>query len=43
MGLWSIQQILQRHGGSIQVESHLGEGTTFNLWWPKSYKAANRK
>jgi signal transduction histidine kinase len=43
MGLWSIQQILQRHGGSIEVESHLGEGTTFNLWWPRSYKAANKK
>jgi signal transduction histidine kinase len=38
MGLWSIKQILHRHGGTIQVESSLGKGTTFTLRWPRSYK-----
>jgi signal transduction histidine kinase len=39
MGLWSIKQILQRHGGTVDVESALGKGTTFTLRWPRSYKA----
>lgn len=42
MGLWSIKQILLRHGGSIQVESTLSKGTTFTLRWPRSYKTETK-
>ena len=38
MGLWSVRQILHRHGGEIQVTSTPGEGTTFTLHWPRKYK-----
>jgi signal transduction histidine kinase len=40
MGLWSIKQILLRHGGEIQVQSALGVGTTFTLLWPRTLSAA---
>ncbi len=39
MGLWSIKQIVERHGGTISGESTPGSGTTFALWWPRSYRA----
>lgn len=41
MGLWSIKQILLRHGGNIHVESTLGKGTTFTLWWPRRFAAVS--
>ena len=41
MGLWSIKQILLRHGGTIHVESDLGKGTTFTLRWPRHFAVAN--
>jgi len=37
MGLWTVKQILQRHGGHIGVQSEVGKGTTFTLWWPRRY------
>jgi signal transduction histidine kinase len=43
MGLWSIKQILQRHGGEIQVQSALGVGTTFTLLWPRTLPTAGHK
>ncbi len=39
MGLWSIKQIMLRHGGDIRVESAVGKGTTFTLWWPRHFAA----
>lgn len=42
MGLWSIKQILQRHGGDVRVESTLGIGTTFTLSWPRRYQNSGR-
>lgn len=39
MGLWSIKQILLRHGGDVYVESTVGKGTTFTVSWPRRYKA----
>jgi signal transduction histidine kinase len=38
MGLWSARQILTRHGGTIDVHSELGVGTTFTLWWPRLFQ-----
>ncbi len=39
MGLWTVKQILSKHGGRIVVESTPGEGTRFTLWWPRQYGA----
>lgn len=35
MGLWLVKQLVERHGGSISVESTVGQGTRFTLTWPR--------
>jgi PAS domain S-box-containing protein len=34
LGLFISQNIIQEHGGEIQVESAPGEGTSFTIWLP---------
>jgi len=34
LGLYISQQIVNEHGGHIDVDSHAGEGTTFTVWLP---------
>lgn len=34
LGLAIVRQIVQMHGGSIQVASAVGQGTTFTVWLP---------
>jgi PAS domain S-box-containing protein len=34
LGLMIVQRIIRDHGGTIEVESHIGQGTTFRLWLP---------
>lgn len=34
LGLMIVQRIVREHGGRIEVESHLGTGTTFRIWLP---------
>ncbi|MBC7234675.1 MAG: PAS domain S-box protein [Chloroflexi bacterium] len=36
MGLYISRQIVQQHGGYIDVESEPGQGTTFRLWFPSA-------
>jgi len=36
LGLATIQGIIQRHNGDIEVESKEGEGTTFRMTFPKA-------
>jgi signal transduction histidine kinase len=40
MGLWTVKQLLTRHGGVITVDSSPGRGTHFTLWWPRNNSAA---
>lgn len=34
LGLMIVQRIIRAHQGRIEIESHLGRGTTFRLWLP---------
>jgi len=34
LGLMIVQRIMRAHGGRIELQSHLGRGTTFRLWLP---------
>jgi two-component system cell cycle sensor histidine kinase/response regulator CckA len=36
LGLTLVQKIVNRSGGHIRVNSHVGEGTTFHLYLPES-------
>jgi PAS domain S-box-containing protein len=34
LGLYISKNIVEEHGGHIDVDSHVGEGTTFTVWLP---------
>ncbi len=34
LGLMIVQRIVRAHGGKIELESHVGHGTTFRIWLP---------
>jgi two-component system, sporulation sensor kinase E len=34
LGLMIVQRIVRAHGGRIELESHVGRGTTFRVWLP---------
>jgi PAS domain S-box-containing protein len=36
LGLMIVQRIIRDHGGRIELESHVGRGTTFRVWLPLS-------
>ncbi|MBM3823272.1 MAG: PAS domain S-box protein [Verrucomicrobia bacterium] len=39
LGLMIVQRIVRDHGGRIEVESHMGKGTSFRVWLPRGQKA----
>jgi len=39
MGLWVVKQLVDKHGGTIDLESTVGEGTRFTLKWPREFPA----
>lgn len=39
LGLWSVNQIVTRHGGRISLESTSSAGTRFKVWWPERYSS----
>ena len=38
LGLMIVQRIVRDHGGRIQLESNVGQGTTFRIWLPMAEK-----
>jgi len=34
LGLMIVQRIVRAHNGRIELDSHVGRGTTFRLWFP---------
>jgi signal transduction histidine kinase len=39
MGLYIVAEIVQRHGGTIAVDSEVGKGSTFTVTFPKKREA----
>ncbi|MDH5547719.1 MAG: transporter substrate-binding protein [Gammaproteobacteria bacterium] len=40
LGMSAVKQIMEQHGGGISIQSKEGEGTTVELWLPKSESVA---
>jgi two-component system, sporulation sensor kinase E len=34
LGLMIVQRIIRAHNGKVELESHIGRGTTFRIWLP---------
>ena len=34
LGLYYVRQVIERHGGRLQVQSELGSGSAFSFWLP---------
>ena len=36
LGMCLVKEIVDHHGGEVEVHSRLGEGTQVTLWWPQA-------
>jgi chemotaxis protein histidine kinase CheA len=43
LGLAIVRHVVERHGGSVQVESELGQGSTFRLRFPQTEEATTEE
>ena len=43
LGLSIVHELVERHGGTIEVETRVGEGTTFTVKLPRQIPPALRK
>jgi signal transduction histidine kinase len=43
LGLSIVHELVERHGGTIEVDTRLGEGTTFTVKLPRQIPTALRK
>ena len=43
LGLATVWSVIKASGGSIDVQSALGEGTRFHLWWPAATVEVRRE
>jgi len=43
LGLAIVKDIIEQHGGDIQVQSKVGQGTTFTFWIPASGEGTSEK
>ena len=34
IGLWTVKHLMDKHHGEVKVDSVVGRGTSFQLWWP---------
>ena len=43
LGLSIVHELVERHGGTIEVETRIGEGTSFTVKLPRQIPTALRK
>ncbi len=41
IGLATVRNVVERHGGAIEVESAVGQGTVFRILWPRATTAGS--
>jgi signal transduction histidine kinase len=39
LGLWVVRRLVEKHGGTIDLESKVNEGTRFTILWPRKFPA----
>jgi signal transduction histidine kinase len=40
IGLWSVKHIVDKHGGTIRLDTSSGQGTRFTILWPRRFADA---
>jgi signal transduction histidine kinase len=43
LGLPTVRKLVEQHGGTIDVESTIGQGTTFTAWLPRQHGQAEQQ
>jgi signal transduction histidine kinase len=40
LGLWVVRRLVEKHGGTINLQSKVNEGTRFTILWPRKFPAS---